>query len=303
MWEKLDFYETQEDKINDTISFLWKKVDHIGPQEKEVISNSITLVEQPERSTSSTTCYMIILDWKEIWDFQCFWQNTKSMLMTSWRSPALFETVSATEQFPDEEKIRTNLLQTNEKRKVSIIFPWPTYESWNMITGLAVDNGELLWQSTDLTSPTVSWKWLLIIVWGKLIFTHTSEKTQADIDGLINEKRDLCTLPSIKRNGNINNPLLQKIWVNWRFLVEMSDGRQWVITLKWYTPDSLQKIFSDPLFSRILYCDWIWNKWQMDGWRIEDPATQKLVYTNHTKVVWRDEVKWNMPAVFVVYIE
>jgi len=221
--------------------------------------------------------------------------------MSSNSSANFFEQISLTESFPNQQLIERNLIEYNKNRKVSIIIPWPTYEKWNIITGLAVDNWVSTWQSLDITHSSIQWEWLLIIQWGKMIFSHISEKKQADINKLVDEKRDLCTLPSIKRNWTINENILPEIWSNGRFLVEMTNWRQWVITLKNVTPAIVKKVFSDSQFVRVLYCDWIWNKWQMDGWRIENTTTKKLEYTNHTQPQWSPEVKGNMPALFIIY--
>jgi hypothetical protein len=145
----------------------------------------------------------------------------------------------------------------------------------------------------------------LYIKQGILHFSHTDEMNQDTINTLINEKRDLCTLPSIKRPGKkINSSLLTQIWstsTHRRFLVQMQDWSSGILTLHNATPAQVESILSDSQFSRILYCDGVGNSWQMDGWWKEEGTTKKLIYEHHTKGKNVQEVKWNMPAIFVIY--
>lgn len=264
----------------------------------------VKLNENKERSTTTTTCYDVMQGSNKAGEFQKFSPTARTMFMTSKRSYGHFETVSWGE-FPDEKSITADIQGKDPTRTVSIIFPGPTYENANLITWLAVDNGESAWQSINITDPTVANKWMIYIIDGKIHFSHTTEVTQEYVNQLIREQRDLCTLPSIKRPWkDINSSLLWTIWkktTHRRFLVQMQDWSSGVLTLQNRNAEQVENILSDSKFSRVLYCDGLWSTWQMDGWWKEAGTTRQLEYEHHVNGRKTQEVKWNMPAIFVVY--
>jgi hypothetical protein len=296
--------DNSDQDLQNSLQDLYTQIKQWKGKEYLAKAHELIFQENKERSTTTTICYDIIHAWKKAGELQKLWPTAKTMLMTSNRSYGLFEHVDWW-KFPDEERITTNIQQKDSTRTVSLIFPGPTYEQGDLITWLAIDNGESTWQSIDINAPEVKWKWILSIQNGLLHFSHTDEMTQDDIDKLIIDDRDLCTLPSIKRPGkNINSSLLEKIWgvsKNRRFLVQMQDWSSGVLTLYNRTAPQVENILSDAKFSRVLYCDGVGNTWQMDGWRKEKGTSKKLVYEHHTKWISGEEVKWNMPAIFVIY--
>lgn len=290
--------------IQKSLQELYTQVIQYNQKENLVQANQITFQENKERSTTTTTCYDIIHEWKKAWELQKLWPNARTMFMTSNRSYGLFENVSWW-KFPNQELIKTNIVEHDPSRTVSLILPGPTYENGDLITWLAIDNWESSGQSIDISDPKIQWKWILFIQKWQLHFSHTDEINQDEINKLIAEDSDLCTLPSIKRPGKkINTSLLAKIWwvsKNRRFLVKMQDWSSGVLTLHNRTNEQVENILSDPKFSRILYCDGVGNNWQMDGGRKEQETSKKLIYEHHTQWISWSEVKWNMPAVFIIY--
>jgi hypothetical protein len=111
-------------------------------------------------------------------------------------------------------------------------------------------------------------------------------------------------LGSVKRPGkDINEKLLWTSSPN-RFLVQKADGSVEILVL-YGSKEEQKETLSQSKYTRILYLDVKWNKWQIDGyWAM---LNGKLTYGNHQlgdvlrdKTVPIQVVFGNMPSLLIM---
>ena len=175
------------------------------------------------------------------------------------------------------------------------------------VSWIAVDNWVNVGKETLLTDPTTKGEWIVSISWWELKISHTQEMTQADIDTLIAAKADIMTMPSMKRNGNINPNA--SLWSHsyGHSLVQFNDGKRWEVILNNCNEQEKQKIINNLDVSRAVYADADAHNNFLDGIRIQTigwlryshPDEWDLFIDEHVKS--GNEEKNNMPGIIVHY--
>lgn len=243
------------------------------------------------------------------------WRTAKVMLLTAKRSPALFENVWNNEYYPDVDKIRKYFLsrakEENNTKSISLITTGPTFLSWTTLSWLNYDNWLQIGNDDDLEDRDTKGRWIGYIQGWELNFSHTDELTATDMWNLIQQKSDIFTMSSVKRNGKINHDSSLRHHPYFHCVVQYTDGTRWEVILNdVQNAEQRKKIFQSlPEIDRALYADADAKQDYLDGifiktkqWiQYSHPGNGDLSLNPNAKSVAPE--KNNMPAVLVYYAE
>ncbi len=273
-------------------------------------------------------------------------REPKTMFMSAARCQTIPELQTCFEKdndwnyFPNPEAINTyvttKMPPLGKQRKISMITTWPCFDGYGdpTISGVAYDNGTLVGNETSIEEENSisKWRWIASITWWKLYLEHTSEllkngqpgSADAQLSRYVSQGRDIMTMPSLIRNGNMNPDASLRHHNNSHSLVTFKDASWWASTppTRWEviingcTPEqkkaimwALMKSKTGYQIDRALYADADAGKEFLDGIFISDNG--KLRYSHPTLWdVFRDPtakspplVKNNMPGIIIHYAE
>ncbi len=114
-----------------------------------------------------------------------------------------------------------------------------------------------------------------------MALSHSTELTQAQIESLVNEKRDIFMMSSLKRNGNINTQAALRYHDNAHTLVQFDDGSVGELILNNCTPDDkIAVVNSLTEIQRAFYSDADAASNYLDGIRINTDGGIKYSHPN-----------------------
>lgn len=354
-WETTHSRETPKKETTDKSKDQTQLIEQIDTPE-----GVVTIGQKIERlSGPASICVPLLLNGKQVGSLiKCQTQREdpedansplrepKTMFMSAARCQTIPELQACFEKddnwnyFPNSQAINTyvttNMQPLGIQRKISMITTWPCFDGYSdpTISGVAYDNGTLVGNETSIEEENSisKWRWIASITWWKLYLEHTSEllkngqpgSADAQISRYVSQGRDIMTMSSLIRNGNMNPDATLRNHEHSHSLVTFKSASWWVTTppTRWEviingcTPTQKKAVMWALMQSktgyqidRALYADADAAQSFLDGIFISDNG--KLRYSHPEKWdVFRNPttkspalVKNNMPGIIIHYAE
>ncbi len=270
----------------------------------EVFADNVEFRRYASFDTPWTQAYEVVLNGKKVWIEQRISTTTKAMFSNMGRTPARYRSdwsVNMSEIW--KYYTQYHLTNTNSgKRSLCLTIPGPLYEPDNRVTWIWYDNGVQVWTDTGVEWTGASGKGICYIENGKIHFSHASEMSNEKLQELIDKSADIFTLPSVKRNDNINsNNSLRDSEYN-HYLVKHSDGTIAILYLQG-TAEEKKKIIASTDIERALYMDAVGNNGQIDQFWKSDPEGGNMTCYYGLKNTLPSPKTGAMPNLIHLYVE
>ncbi len=324
--ERDDIFRWDIAKLHQQLSALQNTVTNslVGNISKEKIDR-VTLWNKIDYISSTwAVAREVLLDGNKVWVLLRFesqpWRESKAMLVHATTSTARFteikmrDTPALIPNIPEIEKYFDDYNATpgNKKRQVTLMVNGPTFEAYGSpaLTGVNYDNWQSIGSESRKDDKKTDWKGMGYISGGKMILTHSSELTQDQIDQLVQEKRDIFTMSSLKRNDLINSSASLRTHINSHFLVQFTDGTMGELIMN-NTDAATKKAVVTWLtdVSRMLYADSDAYSNYLDGMRIQTQNGIKYTHPDNGDIFRNTAarepamVEDNIPALLIFYTQ